>query len=175
MTKKSVSIQWANLGFHVITEQHYRCDSFFEETIRERYLFHLPSVYGVKCLGEIYKQDCYLKTFCSNYYDSTNCQNLKLWIDFSKNLFRFFFFFFPKKFLYFWFNVIEKQSIIHLSCYRSKSYALVIPRSHFLGRGRCSFCPSWHHITVPKKVYNYSQKKSLIKKNKNCCNRTLKT
>ena len=31
------------------------CDGFFRETVSYKYLLYLPSVYGVKCLGEIYK------------------------------------------------------------------------------------------------------------------------
>ena len=37
MSKKSVSIWWANFYFCVFIEHYYGCNSFFEE-----YLFHLP-------------------------------------------------------------------------------------------------------------------------------------
>ena len=47
-----VSIQWTNLDFHVSKEHHYGC-----KILEGRpYLLHLSSVYGIKCLGEIYKQ-----------------------------------------------------------------------------------------------------------------------
>ena len=46
-----------NLRFNTVTElllssfivYHYGCKSFNGETIGIKYLFHLPSVYGVKC------------------------------------------------------------------------------------------------------------------------------
>ena len=68
------------------------------------------------------QQECNLKVFCTNSYDLTDCQNLwncgsispKTVLIFSKN------------FLNFWFNEIEEQSIINLSYYRNKSYALVV-------------------------------------------------
>ena len=44
-----------------------------------------------------------------------------LWIDFSKNIL-----ILSKNFLNFWFDVIEKQSIINLSLYLSKGYASVV-------------------------------------------------
>ena len=50
-----VSIWWVTLYFCVFIEHHYSCDGFFGETVGEKYLLHLLSVYGVKCLGEIYK------------------------------------------------------------------------------------------------------------------------
>ena len=28
---------------------------FFGEAVGEKYLLHIPSVYGVKCFGEVYK------------------------------------------------------------------------------------------------------------------------
>ena len=50
-----VSIRWANFYFHVFIEHHYGYNNFFEETNGKKDLLHFPSVYGVKCLGEIYK------------------------------------------------------------------------------------------------------------------------
>ena len=48
-------IWWVNFYFCVFIEHHYDCDGFFRDTIYKKYLLHLPSVYGDKCLGEIYK------------------------------------------------------------------------------------------------------------------------
>ena len=69
-------------------------------------------------------------------------ESVKLWIDFSENIF----FIFLKNFLNFWFDVIEKPSIINLSHYGTKSYALVVlgnSKVTFLGEGEnAAFCPS---------------------------------
>ena len=47
-------------------------------------MLHLSSVYGVKCLGEIYEQECQRKVFYANSYDATDCHKKMLWIAFSK-------------------------------------------------------------------------------------------
>ena len=56
---------------------------------------------------------------------------------------------FPKNFLYFRFDKIEKQSIINLTSYKSKNYIsvvfLMILRSPFLGKD-AGFCPSPLHF-----------------------------
>ena len=53
-----VSIRWANFDFRVTIEHYYGCNSFGEETIGMKYLLHLFTEYGIKCLGEMYKQEC---------------------------------------------------------------------------------------------------------------------
>ena len=45
-------------------------------------------------------------------------ESATLWIDFSEN--------FPKNFLNFRFDTVEKQSILNLSNYKSKGYASVV-------------------------------------------------
>ena len=54
-TTVCVSIRWANFYFRVFIEYHYGCDGFSRETVGQKYLLHLSSVYRVKCLGEVYK------------------------------------------------------------------------------------------------------------------------
>ena len=46
-----VSIWWANFYFCICMEHHCGFDGFFGETISLKYLLHLLSVYGVKCVA----------------------------------------------------------------------------------------------------------------------------
>ena len=39
------------------------CDGFSGEAVGEKYLLHLPSVYGFKCIGEVDEIYCCLKFF----------------------------------------------------------------------------------------------------------------
>ena len=49
-----------NLDSRVTIEYHYISDIFFGGTQRKKYLLRLPSLYGFKCLGGIFKQECCL-------------------------------------------------------------------------------------------------------------------
>ena len=72
-----VSIQLANLDFCVTIELYYGSNSFLGKAISQKYLLHISSAYGIKCLGEIYKQMYHLKFFCANSFDdSMGRQNL---------------------------------------------------------------------------------------------------
>ena len=53
ISKKSVSLSGER--FRVFIEHYYGYDGFFGETVGQKYLLHLPSVYGVKCFGKVYK------------------------------------------------------------------------------------------------------------------------
>ena len=136
-----VSIRWANLDFHTNIKHHYCCNSFFVETISKKHLFYLSSVYGIKCLGEIYKQLYHLKIYGTNSFDdSTDYQNKVMFsIDSSENCLIFW-----KNFLNFWFDATEWQSVINLSRY--KSYASVVHGDSevtFLRKEEDgAFCPS---------------------------------
>ena len=108
-----------NLYIHVSIKHHYSCYSFFRETIC---LLHLPTVYRIKCLGEVYKQLFCLEIFCMNSFDdSVDCQNLWCGSISLKSIL-----IFPKNFLNSRFDNVEKQSIINFSSYRSKYYATVV-------------------------------------------------
>ena len=94
----------------------FLCDSFFVTTMPLKYLVHLPSLYRIQCLEIIYMQECYLEVFGTNSFDDlTDCQNLWSfgWI-FPKTVL-----IFLRIFLNFWFDAIEKQSLIKVGCYGS--------------------------------------------------------
>ena len=82
-----VSIWWANLDFHATIEHHYGCDSFFEVTICEKYLFHLPFVHGIDCFGEIYEQKCHFEVFLYEILWFDGLSESMMWIGFSENRF----------------------------------------------------------------------------------------
>ena len=67
--------------------------------------------------------------YINSFNDSTDCKNLRCHGSFS-----------PKTILIFLsFSAITKHSIIHLDCYRSKSYtSVMIPKSNFLRKERIS-------------------------------------
>ena len=48
-----ISIGRANFYFCVFLEHPYDCNLFFEETVGQKYLLHLSSEYGIKCLGKV--------------------------------------------------------------------------------------------------------------------------
>ena len=49
----SIYISRVNVCFCVFVKYHYSSNNFFGETrCKRRYLFHLPSVHGIKCLGK---------------------------------------------------------------------------------------------------------------------------
>ena len=95
------------------------------------YLFHLSSVYGIKCLEEIY---CY-NIFCKYIFnDSTDWQNLWSCGSISPKAVLIF----PKNFLDSRSDTIDKQGIINFSSYNSNSYAFLIlsdSKVNFLGEG----------------------------------------
>ena len=99
-------------------EHYYGWDSFFSQ----KYLLHLPAVYGIKCIGENCKKRCRLKAFCTNSFnDSTDSQIMWSCRSLSSKIV----FIFTKNFLNFWSAAIEKHTIIYLSRYESKSLALL--------------------------------------------------
>ena len=111
--------------------------------MRQKYLLHLLSVYEIKCLGETFKQLYFFEILCTDSFaDSTELESV-VWINFSENCFDF-----PKYFLNFRFDTLEKQSIIHLGRNRRKSYAsVVLGDSNFLREGEgAAFCSSFYCI-----------------------------
>ena len=93
----------------------------------------LASVYGVKYLVEIYKQVCCLKIFCKySFNDLTNSHKLRSYWLISPKAVQIF----PVNFLDFWSHTTEKQDIINLNSYSSKSYAFV---EFWWFQGRISF------------------------------------
>ena len=100
------------------------------------------------------------KNFCTNSFnDSTDCQNLWYCGLISLKIILIF----PTNFCNFRFDIVEKQSIINPSNYRSKSYAsLVLGDSEvtFLREGEdAAFCPSLYCILF---IYSITKlKKSL--------------
>ena len=92
------------------------------------------------------------EVFYANYYDSTDCPSLQCCGSISPKTILIL----SKNFLNFWFNAIEKQSIIDLSRYGSKSYASVVlgvSKVTFLRNGEDSaFCLSPYCLLV---IYEY--------------------
>ena len=79
-------------------------------------------VYGIKCIGEIFKHFCYFEIFCPNsFYDSIDCQNLWYGSICQKTVL-----IFLNNFLNFRFDTVEKQSIIYLISNRIKNYASIV-------------------------------------------------
>ena len=112
----------ANHRFHIFIKHHYSSNSFFGETIYSEYLLNLSSMYGINCLGEIYKQKCCLKIFCTFFFnDSIDCENMWDCTLISQKAILIF----PENFFHFRSAIIEKQSIIN-NCYSSKSSASVV-------------------------------------------------
>ena len=118
-----------SMCFHQVSEplfscfiRHYYSDnSFFGETICNKYLNQLSSVHGIKFLEEKSKQLCCFEIFCANSFnDSSLCLNL--WCVFSPKTILIFL----NEFLSFRFDNVSKQRIVYLSSYRSKSYASVV-------------------------------------------------
>ena len=98
ISKKSAFIRWSNLDFCVSIDHHYGCNIFFRETISLIYWLPIPSVYRIKCLGQILY--FFILWFHGLFGYAVLC------IDFSENRSDF-----SKNFLNFSFDEIEKQSI----------------------------------------------------------------
>ena len=83
MSKKYVSLS----GEWTFTFVFYGCDSFFEETIGQKYLVHFPSVYGVKwrSLQRVVAPQGFLQEHLP-VFDGLS-KFVMLWIDFSKSHF----------------------------------------------------------------------------------------
>ena len=83
-------------------------------------------------------------------------ESVMLWIDFSENRLNFF----SKNFLNFWSSAIEKQNIINLSCYESKSYDSVVlgdSKVSFLSEKEdAAFCPLFNCSLV---IYGVAKSK----------------
>ena len=82
--------------------------------------------------------------FFKSFDDLTDYQNLWCGLIFLKTIL-----IFPKNFLNFWFDTVEKQSIINLSSYRNKSYASVVlsdSKMTFLRKEDASFRPLLYWI-----------------------------
>ena len=101
----------------------------------KRPTIHL-SVYRIKHHREIYKQEFDFEIFSSYFfYDSIDGQNL--W--YSESIFQEAIQIFPKNFLNFKLETIEKHAIINLSSYSNKSYASIVfsvSKVVCLGKGR---------------------------------------
>ena len=89
MSKKPVSIQLANFYSHVFIKHHYGCNGFFGETIGQKYLLHLPSVYGIKMSGENLQIIVLPQGFLHKQLPIFNglSKFVMSWIDFSKSHF----------------------------------------------------------------------------------------
>ena len=159
----------SSLCFHLVSEPWLSCYygaslwlwQFVKETMRNKYLFHFSSMYGIKCFEDIYKQECRLDIFWMNSYDSMDCQNLwscglvspKTILILSKN------------FLHIWFDTIEKQGIINLIC-QGKSYASIV-----IGHSEVTFLEEgenvafFFHLSIAFWLYTVLQYRSSMSSN----------
>ena len=122
--KKNVTIRWVNHCIHVFVEHHYSHNSFsLEKSFVPSFLCIWSQMPWKKKKKKIYKQVLSWDFFCIYSFDDLiNYQNLRS----RGSVFLKAILIFPKSFLDFRLDMIEKQSIINLSSYGSKSYASVV-------------------------------------------------
>ena len=119
-----VVIRWVNYGLRVPSKYHHSSKIFFRKTHAKSICSIFPQCMALNVLEKSsHKSEGCLKIFCTySFNDSTDGQNLWGYGTISSKAILIF----PKNFLNFRSDMIEKRGIINVSSYRSKSYTSVV-------------------------------------------------